>query len=92
MIFNKYLGNEAQFLADFGYPMYTTNSNGKKVLNDTMLLVDMYSTINESVFTKKIDGVVKVVATSNENYLNVTNVGGSFNFENLNKFLDKKGI
>jgi len=91
MIFNKYLGNEQQFKRDFGYPMYVIK-DGKKILNDMMLLVDMYSIINEKVFTQKIDGVVKVTAINNKNYLSVTNPGGSFNIENLQKFLNKKDI
>lgn len=90
MIFNRYLGKESSFKSDFGYPMYVINEQGNKVLNDKMLLVDMYSTINKGVLVKKVDGKYEI-NTSNSGYLNLSDIG-RFKMEYLQKFIDAKGI
>lgn len=89
LIFNKYKNNPRLFEEHFGYPMYVT-IHGKNELNTTMLLVDMYSIINDGGLVTNENGIYKV-NTSNENYLNLSD-NGKLNMEYFQKFLDRKGI
>ena len=45
-ILASYIGQEAKFERDFGFPMYITNEFGKKQLNDIQLLTDLYTFVN----------------------------------------------
>ena len=85
LIFEKYIGNEAKFLQDFGYPMYIETKAGR-VLNDSQLLTDMYATINDGNLVKFENGKYIIENTSNK-YLNLAS-----NPSLLNDFLAKKGI
>ena len=89
LIFNKYKNNPRLFEEHFGYPMYVT-VDGRNELNTTMLLVDMYSIINDGGLVTNENGIYKV-NTSNENYLNLSD-NGKLNMKYFQKFLDRKGI
>jgi len=89
-IFNNYIGKEAQFESDFGYPMYITSATGQKVLNDARLLIDLYSVINEGVLITKEDGKYNIATTSNK-YVHLT-FWDKLNDDAIQQFFNKKGI
>ena len=70
----SYNGNEELFEETFGYPMYTT-IDGKKVLNSSELLLDMYTYINSdlnggTLFNIDSNGVhINDLVTKNQIYL-----------------------
>ena len=90
IIFDRYLGNELQFEKDFGYPMYVTSNEGKKVLNDSRLLVDIYSTINDGVLVQKVNGRY-VIQKTNRDYSRTYDLNG-LKLDVIQRFIDKKGI
>ena len=47
-ILASYRGRASDFESDFGFPMYTTNSNGSLIVNSEELLVDIFIFLNST--------------------------------------------
>ena len=90
MIFDSYIGRETIFERDFGYPMYINANNGKKVLNEARLLVDIFSTLNDGVLVHNVNGNY-VINTTSENYVRAYDLNG-LRLDAIEKFINKKGI
>ena len=90
MIFDRYVGKENIFERDFGYPMYIKANNGKKVLNEARLLVDIFSTLNDGVLVHNVNGKY-IIQTTSVNYVRAYDLNG-LRVDAVEKFLNKKGI
>lgn len=103
-IFSKYRGKEADFMRDFGYPMYE-KINGQVALNSRTLVTDLYisSNLNRnipdkiSLFKTGIDGKIEVnpklsdgkFRKKNQVYMS-TSLG--INDDDMNLFFKRNGL
>lgn len=93
IIINEYLGDPIRFEQDFGFPMYTVNSEGNRIYNYEMLIVDMYSTINKDTLLtidEKTGHTIFEATNEKQTYLGDFGVG--LNEDALNKYFKDKNI
>ena len=100
-IFFTYSKNPKQFKEDFGFDMYTTNKYGQKVLNQELLLADLYLNINYNTSEDERTGALdffnkkKNLEITSDGELNndtqryVSDRDGKNDYE-LNKYLKSK--
>ncbi len=95
-IYSYYDGKEVQFRQDFGYDMYRME-NGVKVLNDELLLMDLFCYANKynhkmikHPYAKVFAGIAK--NDKNQAYMSLFDARKPKNLYAINTFLREKGL
>lgn len=95
-IISFYEGKEAQFRQDFGYDLYRIE-NGVKVLNDEILLTELYCITNQyntNVISMNNKGRPVILGDANQIYMSYIDLNGNAikDVATIQYFLAKKGI